>query len=195
MTVGRGVWFRKRTTESCCRLDMTYLAKHYNLDLDYQTTMSWKSSYGKRTSIGLDICPPGRIRLYYTVTKGNDKPREYRYNVHVESTDCNYGGQRWWFICPDCSRRCRVLYLPSDEIYFSCRICHNLTYESQQEGKSGWWALFTALTKMPEWEKQLMRSRSLEKRARLEKKMGAVYRGMQSILNWDRKLKRKSRKK
>jgi len=76
---------------------MTYLAKEYNLDLDYKTSMSWKSNWGKRTSIGLDICPPGRIRLYYTVTKGNDEPREYRYFVHIESTDCNYGGQRWWF--------------------------------------------------------------------------------------------------
>jgi len=158
MTVGRGVWFKKRTTESCCRLDMTYLAKHYNLDLDYKTSMSWKSNWGKRTSIGLDICPPGRIRLYYTVTKGNDEPREYRYFVHIESTDCNYGGQRWWFRCPDCGRRCRVLYLPSDEIYFSCRICHNLTYESQQEGKGKLWPLFAAVTKLPELEQKYYRA-------------------------------------
>jgi len=170
---------------------MTYLAKHYNLDLDYQTTMSWKSNRGGRTSVGMDICPPGRIRLYYTSTdKSTGRSSEHNYYVHIESTPCNYGGQRWWFRCPDCGRRCRVLYLPSDEIYFSCRICHNLTYESQQEGKGKLWPLFAAITKLPELEQKYYRTRSEKKRNRYYKKIMEIYHGMQPFTN-----PKKSRKK
>ena len=193
MTVGRGVWIRKRTTESCCRLDMSYLAKKYIMDWDWQTTMSWKSNLGTHTSIGLDICPPGRIRLYYTVTKGNDEPREYRYNVHIESTPCNYGGMRWWFFCPACDRRCRILYLPSDEIYFACRICHNLTYESQQEGKDKLWPLFAAITKLPFLERKYYRSRSERKRDRYWKKIMEIYHGMQALTNPQKSRKKKDK--
>ncbi len=196
MTVGRGVWFKKRTTESCCQLDMTYLTKKYIMDWDWQTTMSWKSNWGMHTFIGLDICPPGRILLHYNVTDNRTgQSSERRYFIHFESTPCNYGGKRWWFLCPDCGRRCRILYLPSNQVYFSCRVCHNLSYESQQEGKSRWWALFTAITKVPQWQQQLWRTRSRKKRARLEKKMGVINQGMQSIIDWGRKNKRKRGKK
>ncbi|PKK82036.1 MAG: hypothetical protein CVT49_15740 [candidate division Zixibacteria bacterium HGW-Zixibacteria-1] len=174
---------------------MSYLTSKYIMDWDWQTTMSWKSSWGKHSSVGLDICPPDRIRLYYTSSKSSTgESTKQDYSIRYESTPCNYGGKRWWFFCPACGRRCRILYLPSDEIYFACRVCHNLSYESQQEGKSRWWALFTAISKLPEWQKQRWRTRSRKKRAQLERKMGALNRGMQSILDWDRK-KRKKRKK
>ncbi|MEW5924344.1 MAG: hypothetical protein AB1746_10185 [Candidatus Zixiibacteriota bacterium] len=195
MAVGRGVWFKKRTTESCYQLDMSYLTKKYIMDWDWKTMVSWTGAGGKYSSIGLDICPPGRIFLHYNVTDNRTgQSSERRYVIHYESTSCNYGGKRWWFLCPDCGRRCRVLYLPSNQVYFSCRVCHNLTYESQQEGKSRWWPLFTAITKVPQWQQQLWRTRSRKKRARLERKMGALNRGMQSILDWDRKKKKKRRK-
>ena len=51
----------------------------------------------------------------------------------------NYGGVRWWFLCPilknglACNRRTGRLYLPRREKYFGCRQCHNLTYASSQE--------------------------------------------------------------
>jgi len=31
-----------------------------------------------------------------------------------------------------CERRVRKLYFPPREMYFGCRACHNLTYESAQ---------------------------------------------------------------
>ena len=42
-------------------------------------------------------------------------------------TPCNFGGQRPWFICPDCGERAAVLYaFPR----FRCRACHLLVYAS-----------------------------------------------------------------
>jgi hypothetical protein len=58
--------------------------------------------------------------------------------VHLEQeipllhTTPNYGGIRWWFRCPKCSRRVSRLYRPSRAYCFLCRHCHNLTYESAQ---------------------------------------------------------------
>jgi hypothetical protein len=30
--------------------------------------------------------------------------------IEVVSTPCHLGGERFWFICPQCSRRCAILY-------------------------------------------------------------------------------------
>jgi hypothetical protein len=43
-------------------------------------------------------------------------------------------GQRLWFACPVCGRRCRILYGGSR---FKCRLCHGARYESQFES-SNW---------------------------------------------------------
>lgn len=57
------------------------------------------------------------------------------YHVDLVATVPNYGGQRWWFICPvrACRRRVRKLYLAPGEKYFACRRCCDLNYTSQRE--------------------------------------------------------------
>ena len=46
----------------------------------------------------------------------------------------NFGGLRWWFLCPGngqpCGRRCYKLYLPAGGEGFACRRCHGLVYSS-----------------------------------------------------------------
>jgi hypothetical protein len=60
-------------------------------------------------------------------------------NIPLTYTIPNYGGIRWWFLCPVskdgvlCNRRPSRLYLPLDEKYFGCRQCHDLTYMSCQD--------------------------------------------------------------
>lgn len=59
--------------------------------------------------------------------------------IRMDSTPTQFGGKRWWFICPlavngkACDRRVRKLYVPSGAKYFGCRKCHDLTYQSCQE--------------------------------------------------------------
>ena len=50
-------------------------------------------------------------------------------------TACRYGGWRYWLVCPDCGRRCLIVYRPGGYGLsgFACRECHHLTYESAQE--------------------------------------------------------------
>jgi len=49
----------------------------------------------------------------------------------LDKTRCNYGGFRYWFKCPRCSKRSEVLYEKYDE--FLCRQCHKVPYTSQRE--------------------------------------------------------------
>jgi hypothetical protein len=55
-----------------------------------------------------------------------------RQEIPLVHTKPNYGGIRWWFLCPKCSRRVSRLYKPSQAYCFFCRHCHDLTYESAQ---------------------------------------------------------------
>ncbi|MFC1496289.1 hypothetical protein ACFL52_02625 [Candidatus Margulisiibacteriota bacterium] len=78
------------------------------------------------------------INFRYTYTNNNtDYKEDMNYMVRLITTPCNYGGHRWWFICPllingnYCGRRVGVLYLAGK--YFGCRHCYNLTYTSSKE--------------------------------------------------------------
>ena len=60
-----------------------------------------------------------------------------RYCVGGERVDCmvrlvttrpNYGGRRWWFLCPLNGRRAVKLYLPTRGRLFGSREAYGLTY-------------------------------------------------------------------
>jgi len=62
------------------------------------------------------------------------KPIEVRQDISVVRTRPNFGGFRWWFLCPGagqlCGRRSYKLYLPATGSGFACRMCHGLAYSS-----------------------------------------------------------------
>jgi len=105
---------------------------------------AWTNSYsGEQTaSLGYEANTTGRapwVRLQYTVTPRGGAPEDYNYTILLVTTRPNYGGLRWWFVCPltkggrDCSRRCGKLYLPPGGRHYGCRACYELSYESAQE--------------------------------------------------------------
>lgn len=49
--------------------------------------------------------------------------------IEFTKTKCNYGGNRYWFICPKCNRRIGVMYRKPLSNIFLCRYCNNLTYQ------------------------------------------------------------------
>jgi hypothetical protein len=53
--------------------------------------------------------------------------------IRLLTTRPNYGGLRWWFLCPACDNRVRRVLLPPSGSCFRCRRCHRLTYRSCQE--------------------------------------------------------------
>ena len=54
------------------------------------------------------------------------------FSIGIERKACNYGGERFYFLCPRCGRRCTKLYLCGG--YFVCRSCGGLHYVVESEG-------------------------------------------------------------
>lgn len=50
-------------------------------------------------------------------------------SVHLSYSLCNYGGKRYWFLCPNCNKQVGTLFRkPLDDLFF-CRPCQHLTYQ------------------------------------------------------------------
>jgi hypothetical protein len=64
----------------------------------------------------------------YAVPDGSGRAQILR----LQWTPCQYGGERPWWECPWCWRRCSTLYLRQS---WGCRRCHRLTYWTQRHGK------------------------------------------------------------
>lgn len=102
----------------------SYLSPDFKLDYSiYFDWMYWEDHY---------------IELSYRDYDFDGREINLSYRVALTTTPCNYGGERFWFICPavrngvDCKRRVGVLYKPKRGCpYFACLRCHNLTYESR----------------------------------------------------------------
>ncbi len=71
------------------------------------------------------------VILLYTLTDRNGNKTDYKYEVSLVTTLCNFGGVRYWFACLVCHSRVGVLYLPPGEVRFLCRHCYNLSYHSR----------------------------------------------------------------
>jgi hypothetical protein len=56
-------------------------------------------------------------------------------HLGLTKTACHYGGSRTWFFCPDCGRRCAVLFGFTSSRGFACRVCQHLAYASETEGQ------------------------------------------------------------
>ena len=53
--------------------------------------------------------------------------------VAIEAIPCRFGGHRFYFLCPDASHRCEVLYLVNGR--FASRQAHSLSYAVQAMDK------------------------------------------------------------
>jgi hypothetical protein len=74
------------------------------------------------------------VRLIYTsTTRSTGAKRDNSYHVRLETTRPNFGGLRWWFLCPVTGRRVVVLYLPGKGgTVFASRQASGLAYRSQR---------------------------------------------------------------
>lgn len=136
-----GWYSRKDTVEECRSLDAARWQREGILapDLVQLGGWSWSDAHtGKQqASIGYEVRTAGidgRLRLFYTVTIAGE-PQKVDYTIPLVTTRPNYGGLRWWFVCPGkgCGRRVRKVYMAPRSRYFLCRQCQDLTYRSAQD--------------------------------------------------------------
>lgn len=126
-------WAKKETTDAYLALDMTAFSKAVDLTTLCAGAWQWTYSSGCQSSISYTVRPNEGVWLSYTANG-----ESFDYLVSIATTTPNYGGVRYWWLCPHCQRRVRILYGGQ---LFLCRTCHNLTYETTQQAGD----LFTSI--------------------------------------------------
>lgn len=116
--------FARATVESALNLDMADICKVASMDQPQVRMWHWTSTNGRESSIVWQIIPGKGVQLRY---KAGDVSHDYI--VRVTTTTPHFGGVRYWWLCPHCNRRVRILY-GIDR--FLCRHCHDLTYITAQ---------------------------------------------------------------
>ncbi len=79
------------------------------------------------------------IQIQYTHTnKWTEEKSDMDFKISLTTTPCNYGGVRYWFVCPlykngqYCGKRVGVIY--SIGKWFGCRHCGEIAYSAQMRG-------------------------------------------------------------
>ena len=144
--LGSGDWAdsvtRKGTVDCSKVLSIKLLRKHGFLDGDKVASVEWRNDAGEIVfsvdvgtflSADVDKTPVAVVRSEVLSAQG------LKQKIRLTKTACTYGGFRWWFECPVvkdgvyCGNRASKLYLPTGQLYFGCRSCYDLTYESCQK--------------------------------------------------------------
>jgi len=178
MNVGRGVTNKKIRVEDCSYFDMKELSKKIDLGNESTVQVRWQALSGRTASVEIKVFPPDELQFCYHVTNLSSETSFQKYYVNFVTTECNYGGKRWWFFCPRCKRRCRILYLPYDEFRYACRICHNLTYRSQQVVRNIFGHLIDAVFGGELLINELRRCRSVRKRQVISRKLDRITKNL-----------------
>lgn len=180
MSVGRGVWSRKTCVEDCLSIDVSMLARNGRLKTKGFIVLTRKRKLRDNTLILIRVAPPDELRLMHKLTNHRTgESRDITQWVFLEFTDCSFGGERPWFICPNCERRCRMIYFAGGSDWFVCRVCSKLTYRSQQEYKGPLVCAIKAVVEYDGVRRQYFRTRSPRIKAKLRGKLDR----MESILS------------
>jgi hypothetical protein len=93
-------------------------------------SLSWSNNRGLSAGVGFKVVEYLHEAEVVLTCRANGRPMEQK--IACEPTEQFRGGRRWWFLCPGCTRRMGVLYLPPGQTEFRCRGCYGLRYRSQQ---------------------------------------------------------------
>lgn len=127
---GRPGWRRK--CEDLLRLDIRVLHRKGRLNAGQYFGWYWFRDDERFAEIGIRTCSQS-LELIYTWSPRGHEPRPIRCRVVLTRTPCRFGGERQWFICPDCARMCAVIFGVSRRGNFACRVCQRLAYASEAE--------------------------------------------------------------
>uniref|UniRef100_A0A7C4M2Z3 Uncharacterized protein n=1 Tax=candidate division CPR3 bacterium TaxID=2268181 RepID=A0A7C4M2Z3_UNCC3 len=131
----------KTELDDLLKIDMSWLRKEGLLTGLRYSHISWENNVmGSKSSIAIyiSVMEASRFaRLKYTQTDLCGNKNDFDYKIDIIATECNFGGERYWFICPldGCGRKTRILYKNGD--YFGCRYCQKLTYKSRNKNRRG----------------------------------------------------------
>lgn len=139
---GSGNWWNHSSRPTCegqKRIDLRYMRHRKMLRVGSSGTLSWSMGDEPMGRIGYAV-HADCLELNYRVQGAGEEWKTIHERVRFAATPQHLGGERTWFTCPKCWRRCAVLY---GGTYFRCRRCYRLGYQSQHESPM-WRALSQA---------------------------------------------------
>lgn len=126
---------QKATMDNCWSIDVRWLKRKGVLSPATEKLLPiprhfWERDF-KHAVLFCTFTENLDLKLRYQLKTEVDSRVSETFRIHVTTTPCNMGGERHWFLCPDCNRRVAILY--SRGAMFSCRTCLTLAYPSQRE--------------------------------------------------------------
>ena len=129
---------RRITAEECRHLSVASLVRNGLLAREGGTEgrWVWRCCAGHPPDLSVTyrfqrLGPTGGLLILSYTVQATEDPVQTR--ISLTATRPNFGGLRWWFLCPWCYRRCGKVYMPPKGRHFACRRCHGLTYRTCQE--------------------------------------------------------------
>jgi hypothetical protein len=123
--------FPRLTTSSAVQLDARFVARKLLRNPGYSRwVLRWHLGKDSSASVTCTMHPGPAIALDFSI----EGRIHHRFaEMHTTTTPAVHGHHRhhWWFECPRCRRRCRILYLLHASPDFACRICLGLRYPSE----------------------------------------------------------------
>lgn len=126
----RPTYAGKDTTEASLPLDIRRLYRAGALTPGRVCSWEWTRGGHGYASAGIRA-DAWQVTLTYRYSPRGRSAEVVQQVLRIDTTPCTLGGQRPWFICPDCRRRVAVVYGAGR--LFGCRHCKGLTYASQNE--------------------------------------------------------------
>jgi hypothetical protein len=127
-------WSNTTTLDEVKRIDIRYMRRYGLLRPEWTGSLSW-TCRGEPTGDIRYSCHADRIVFNYRFRSGGGDWEPVEQVVYFDRTRCHMGGDRLWFRCPCCNRRCEVLALADK--YPACRKCYRLPYRSQCADRLG----------------------------------------------------------
>ena len=115
------------TTDIALALDVRKLRRAGDLGGSHKVSVRWTRGESV-SSVGVSFLEGRAALVSYRVVESGEATTEW---IGIEWTFCNFGGERPWWKCPRCDRRCAIVYARG-AWPFMCRLCANLTYETSQ---------------------------------------------------------------
>ena len=188
--MGRYYWSSKTESDGLKKIQNWWLKKHgYLSDWGSSGSIKWTNSFSMDESslriITLVHSQDIYLRIYYIQTDEDGNKQDFDYKIPLTTTDCYFGGHRYWFICPwyangaYCGRRVGTLYKGGK--YFACRHCYDLSYVSKNQ---------TRINKFPGLDLMFRCDQIIEKKNKLRVKFwkGNLTKRYQKLQNKEDKI-------
>ena len=116
--------------EQLCRVNVTDWHKQGRLQSDCAFTWRWLANGEQVADMTVQVSAGALVKFIYRFNDDTD-PLGRSTLIKLVKAPCHFGGWRFWFDCPECSKPVGVVYLRYRR--FACRTCQKVAYSSQSE--------------------------------------------------------------